>query len=162
MNIDISSILYHGKHFRKLKLSDYDIGYVELLSQLTEVGNISKEEFKNRFNEINDNKYLHIYVICDEDKNELIASGTLYIEPKFIHNCSKVGHIEDIVVGDKYRGKNYGWLLVNQLVHIARVEKCYKIVLACKDNLVSFYEKINFKKENNELVLRLTTNMLKL
>jgi hypothetical protein len=42
--------------FRKLKLSYYDIGYVELLSHLTEVGYISKEEFENRFNEINDNK----------------------------------------------------------------------------------------------------------
>jgi hypothetical protein len=28
-----------------------------LLSHLTEVGYISKEEFENRFNEINDNKW---------------------------------------------------------------------------------------------------------
>ena len=33
MNIGVSNILYNGNHFRKLKLSDYDIGYVDLLSQ---------------------------------------------------------------------------------------------------------------------------------
>jgi len=150
----IKHLFKNGKHIRKLKLSDYK-EYLILLSQLTVVGKVNEEEFKKRFNEIDNNPYLHIYVISDEDINELIACGTVYIEPKFIHKCSKLAHIEDIVVNKKYRGKNYGLFIINHLVDVAKKAGCYKVTLACKEKNKFFYEKCNFKNEGLEMAARL-------
>lgn len=150
----LKSLVINGKIFRQLKVSDYK-QYISLLSQLTEVGNITEKMFTERLTTIRNNPNLHIYVISDEENDELIASGTIYIEPKFIHMCSNIGHIEDIVVSNKYRGKKYGNLLIQFLIDLSRREKCYKIKLACKEKNIGFYDKCNFKKEGYEMVVRL-------
>ena len=155
--VDVSKIKHlfkNGKHIRKLEIGDYR-KYLDLLSQLTLVGNINVDKFRKRFEEINNNPNLHIYVISDEDRNELVACGTLYIEPKFVHNCSKLGHIEDIVVNKKHRGKKYGLFIIQYLVYVARKIGCYKVTLACSEKNVFFYEKCKFKNEGVEMVYRL-------
>ena len=146
--------LSDGVSIRKLRCKDYE-KYISLLSQLTNVGNVTKEMFINRLREIEQNEYLYLYVIYDEAKNELIASGTVYIEPKFIHECSKIGHIEDIVVNSNYRNKKYGNAIINLLVKIAHIVGCYKITLSCKKKNIVFYEKCNFTQEGYEMVKRL-------
>lgn len=146
--------LTNGVGVRKLKVTDYK-NYISLLSQLTEVGNITKEIFTDRLREIEQNRYLYLYVMYNKRTDELIASGTVYIEPKFIHGCSKVGHIEDIVVNNNYRGKNYGHSIIKMLVKIAHIVGCYKVTLACKKRNVDFYEKCQFKQEGYEMVTRL-------
>ena len=144
-----------GKHIRQLKITDYK-SYIYLLSQLTDVGNMSYEIFKKRFDEINNvlGKNLFIYVIVDEDVNELIAAGTLIIEPKFIHKCSKLGHIEDVVVNKKYRGKQFGVSIVDHLVCVAKRVGCYKVRLVCSEKNTFFYEKCRFVTEGVEMVIR--------
>ena len=98
--------LLNSKHcVREIRVEDYK-KYLKLLSQLTTTGNFTKEMFVERVDEIKNNPYLHIRVIEDINTKELIASGTIYIEPKLIHNCSSVGHIEDIVIDHKFRGKS--------------------------------------------------------
>ena len=154
MKKEIKKLFKKGKHIRKLELDDYE-EYLNLLSQLTVVGKVNKEKFKQRFNEINNNPNLYIYVISDEEVNNLIACGTVYIEPKFIHNCSKLAHIEDIVVNEKYRGKKYGLCIIQHLVSIAKTKGCYKVILACKEKNILFYEKCGFKNEGYEMVARL-------
>lgn len=139
---------------RKLKVTDYK-KYIDLLSQLTEIGNISKEMFINRLKEIEQNRYLYLYIMYNTITDELIASGTLYIEPKFIHECSKIGHIEDIVVDNNHRGKKYGHYIIKMLVKIAHIVGCYKVTLACKKRNVNFYEKCQFNQEGYEMVFRL-------
>jgi hypothetical protein len=75
--------------FRKLQCTDYE-KYVCLLSQLTTVGSITKNMFKNRVKEIDNNENLHIFVICNTINGDLIAAGTIYIEPKVILGCYKI------------------------------------------------------------------------
>ena len=151
---DLTGIFRNGIHFRKLKIKDYE-QYLDILSQLTHVGDISLEKFTERLCEINrSNSNIFIYVISNEDINEIIAAGTLIIEPKFIHNCSKLGHVEDIVVNKKYRGKGYGKMMINRLVGIAQEEKCYKVRLVCSDKNIGFYEKCNFEKSGVEMIKR--------
>ena len=70
---------------RQLRINDYDKGYLTILSELTTVGNITKEEFIKRFNEIPQNHM--IYVIENLNTCKLMGAGTLLIEMKFIHNC---------------------------------------------------------------------------
>ena len=81
-------------NIRPICKNDFYKNFTDLLSQLSTTGNITYQNFLNVINSLNNNHL--IYVI--EDNNKIIASGTLLIENKFIHNCSKVGHIEDIVV----------------------------------------------------------------
>lgn len=42
------------------------------------------------------------------ETNLIVGSASLLIERKFIHNCALAGHIEDVVVRDSERGKNFG------------------------------------------------------
>ena len=45
-----------------------------------------------------------------EERESIVGSGTLLIEQKLIRSCGKAGHIEDIVISEKYRGKKLGKL----------------------------------------------------
>ena len=81
---------------RLLEQNDYNLGYLALLEQLTYVGKISIEEWNNRYNEIEHNPCIQIWVMVEN--NTIVSSGTLILEPKFIHNNGRVAHIEDVVV----------------------------------------------------------------
>lgn len=52
----------------------------------------------------------HYYVIVIEDMatKNIAAAGTILVEHKFVHQNGLVGHIEDIIVNEQYRGKNFG------------------------------------------------------
>jgi len=134
---------------RVLQKTDYK-DYIELLSQLTEVGDITEEDFILKFNEIKSNFFHKIYVIVENDK--VIGTGTLLIEPKFIHQCKNVGHIEDIVVHKDYRGKKYGKKILESLLSVAETYNCYKVILNCKESNIGFYEKCGFEKKEVEMV----------
>ena len=134
-------------NIRKLEKNDYNKGYLNLLKQLTNTSDISFKKFCNHFDNINSN----IFVI--ENNNSIIASGSLLIEKKFIHNMSSVGHVEDVVVNKNYRGMNLGKKIVEYLVNFAREEGCYKIILNCKKELTKFYEKNNFKSNGIQMSL---------
>ncbi len=137
--------------FRNLELEDYHRGFIHLLSQLTTTGNITFEEFKKNFEQIEKLNNVHIVVIYYKD--HIIGTGTLVIEPKFIHKCSYVGHIEDLVIDSKYRGKSLGKKMVEHLKNIAKEYHCYKIILNCSDDNITFYENCGFKKTNNQMAI---------
>jgi glucosamine-phosphate N-acetyltransferase len=140
-------------NIRRLEGNDYNLGYVELLSELTKVGNISKENWIERFNTIKYSNLIEIWVIHDTDSNKIIATGTILIEPKFIHNCGKVGHIEDIVTSKKFNGKGLGKKIINLLTERAKINDCYKVILDCSEHNVGFYEKCGFSVKGREMSL---------
>jgi glucosamine-phosphate N-acetyltransferase len=81
--------------------------YLNLLSELTEVTDLSSEIFINNINAIHK---MGTIIICYKetplsDKFDIVGSGTIIIEPKLIHGGKSVGHIEDIVTNCNYRGK---------------------------------------------------------
>lgn len=137
--------------FRRLEINDYNLGYLELLSQLTNVGDISINEWTNRYNELHNNPCVQIWVMVDD--NTIIASGTIILEPKFIHNCGKVGHIEDVVVHKDKHGLGIGKKLIDELVNIARDSGCYKVILNCSEKNIGFYEKSGFKLMERQMAL---------
>uniref|UniRef100_A0A7I4F3Y1 Glucosamine 6-phosphate N-acetyltransferase n=2 Tax=Physcomitrium patens TaxID=3218 RepID=A0A7I4F3Y1_PHYPA len=75
---------------RALAISDFDKGFMQLLGQLTVAGAVSEEQFG------------------DTEKGQIIATGSVLIEHKFLRNCGKVGHIEDVVVDQTVRGQRLG------------------------------------------------------
>ncbi|RUS70368.1 hypothetical protein EGW08_021870 [Elysia chlorotica] len=94
---------------RPLCLEDYDKGYLQLLSQLTSVGDVTREQFEDRFNKMKacDDTY-YITVIEDLTSKQVIGSATLVKEQKFIHGSTARARVEDVVVSDSCRGKQLG------------------------------------------------------
>lgn len=138
---------------RKLEISDRKKGFVELLQQLTVCGSISDEAFDKRFNEVA--KYGDDHLICvieGRDSGKIIATGSVFIEKKFIRNCGKVGHIEDVVVDSNVRGKNLGKKVVEFLSDHAHSMGCYKVILDCSSENMPFYERCGFKKKEIQMV----------
>ncbi|XP_031833623.1 glucosamine 6-phosphate N-acetyltransferase [Nomia melanderi] len=136
-----------GFLIRPLKSGDYDRGFLQLLTQLTEVGNISREQFLKCFHMMKSTGSYYIVVIEDVNTKKVIVSATLVTEQKFIHNCAMRGRLEDVVVNNKYRGKHLGKLIVKIIWQLANYLRCYKLSLECKDHLIPFYESIGFKRE---------------
>jgi glucosamine-phosphate N-acetyltransferase len=121
--------------------------YLNLLNQLSNTTVYDEKKFFNFVDNLPKN--IKIYLLYDEDK--IVGSGTLLIENKIIHNFKNVGHIEDIVVDKNTRGKGYGRIIINHLIDESKNLDCYKIILNCCNNCISFYEKFGFQNKNNEM-----------
>lgn len=147
---------------RPLCRADYDKGFVQLLGQLTSVGDITKEQFLRRYAEMKACKDTYfITVIEDTITNRIIGAATLVIEQKFIHGCAVRGRLEDVVVNDTYRGKQLGKLIVTTVALLAKTLNCYKITLECKDKLIPFYQSIGYVLEpgnSNSMSIRFDTS----
>jgi glucosamine-phosphate N-acetyltransferase len=155
-----SSLPPHIK-LRFLHSQDYKKGFLQTLSQLSDVGSIDTLAFHRLFNQISGEhseeasskdessivggqdesvtqtpsssslSNTFILVLEDVERAKIIASGTLLVERKFLHQGGLAGHIEDVVCDEGYRGLSLGKKLIAALVHLARVKGCYKVILDC-------------------------------
>eukprot|EP01083_Nonionella_stella_P220259 788245_1 len=137
---------------RFLEKGDYDKGYLQLLGLLTTVGTVSRELFNKTFDKL-EPANIKIFVIEDLSAKKIIACCTLAIEQKFIHQCSSVGHIEDVVSDTNIRGKGLGKQITDIAVNYARNYGCYKTILDCADHNVAFYERCGFVTKENQMVI---------
>ncbi|KAI3674748.1 hypothetical protein L2E82_51974 [Cichorium intybus] len=138
---------------RKLEITDKNKGFMELLQQLIVCGPVTDDEFQNRFKEFE--SYGDDHVICvieDATSSKIIATGSVFIEKKFIRGCGKVGHIEGIVVDSSARGLQLGKKVVNFLADHARSTGCYKVILDCSADNKAFYEKCGFKEKEIQMI----------
>ena len=135
--------------FRKLEESDYHKNYLQLLSQLTQVGHISPDEFSNILAKIQS----QIWVVEDTAANKIVASASIFLEQKIIHDGGVVAHLEDVVVDQSYRGNQLGQKLIANIVEKARESGAYKIIADCKTELLSFYSKNGFEKRGEQLAI---------
>ena len=133
---------------RKLNHKDYN-NYYSLINQL-KTTSFSKKEFKNTLKKIKKGNS-EIWVLVEN--NIFLGSCTIIFEYKFIHNNSKIAHIEDLIINNQYRSKGMGKILLNHLINYAKNKECYKIILNCDDKLVSYYEKNDFVKKSNGMAL---------
>jgi glucosamine-phosphate N-acetyltransferase len=130
--------------FRKINNNDFE-KVIYLLNQLTNVGNIKRTDFDLFLNLLNDN---HQIWVAEIDL-QIVAIGTLLKEPKIIHGFSKVGHIEDIVVDNKYNGMGIGKKMIQHLIE--QSNDCYKVILDCKEELEVFYNKCGLEKRGIQM-----------
>jgi glucosamine-phosphate N-acetyltransferase len=133
-------------------LTDIKNQYIILMNQLTTSSNILNEIFLENI------KKIHLFGIIiiawielEDNKFELIGSGTIIIEPKIIRSGKSVGHIEDIVVKDNYRGNKISFNILNKLKEYGKNNNCYKVILDCDEKLEKFYELNNFKKKGIQM-----------
>lgn len=128
---------------RDLKEDDLSKGFLDTLKSLTIVGEIDDADARQRFQEITSDPNYIIKVA--EIDGKIVGATTLFIELKFIHQLGKVGHIEDVVTDKKFQGKGIGKKIIHSLLEDAKRRGCYKTILDCDDNVIPFYERINFE-----------------
>ena len=151
---EIKMSLPDGYSFRKLKSTDYSNNYIETLKVLTTVGEINQEQFDNLFATWSKNPEIYQPHVIVNSTGTIVATGMLLVESKLIHECGKVGHIEDISVATSEQGKKLGNYLVRSLSLLAQKNGCYKVMLHCSPHNVSFYEKCGYKNDGIEMVQR--------
>lgn len=138
--------------------SDYD-KYISLLKQLK--GQYSVDLSYAMFNKIPINtEYQNIYLMCEIDAQQSekeIIIGTVKIlwEQKHYYNNCWVGHIEDVIIDDNYRGKGYGSNLISLAVYQCKLRPCYKIIANCNNTLKQFYYKLGFSEQHCHMIYRL-------
>lgn len=137
---------------RRLELFDKNKGFIELLQQLTVCDSVSDKEFEERFQELSSLGDDHLIGVIEDQSRKIVATGSVFIEKKFIRNCGKVGHIEDVVVDASARGMQLGKKIVEFLSDHARSVGCYKVILDCSIENRSFYEKCGFKQKEIQMV----------
>ena len=118
----------------------------KLLNQLTKSPLLNYNQLLSIVDNLNSNHHIYIYQNYDKVPIGII---TLIIEQKLIHSGSCVGHIEDLVVDSGYNGRGIATELINHCVQIAKDNNCYKVILDCKEELIPFYNKNNFKQQGS-------------
>ena len=138
---------------RKVEINDYNKNHLELYKNLSviEPQKISFNQYVKFIDNLNNNH--NIFVI--EYNNKIIASITLLIEYKLIHNFGKVCHIEDVVVSKEYQKQGLGKKLIEFAINFSKKNDCYKIILNCSNENISFYYKCGFKNKDNQLYIYL-------
>ena len=134
---------------RNIVVSDYE-KYKNLIKS-----NISYDYFTNFINNILNSNHI---ILVIEENNNLVGTGTLLIEEKMTYGGCKMAHIENILIEENSRGKNYGTSLINYIINISKTKGCYRIDLNCDNNLIMFYEKNNLYKYQNSMSLLIKEN----
>ena len=112
------------------------------------------EGFSNKFkNDINENFFLlnnYGFVLKEDEK--LLGFASIHIINK-INRVSCL--IEDVVIDSNYRGKGLGKLLINHLIKFSKTLGSDKIILNSQESNTKFYEKLGFKKNETQMIIRL-------
>ena len=98
------------------------------------------------------------YLNDPNSKTMVVCKGNTIIGVASIHIIYKLsrtlGLIEDVAVDKDHRGKGIGKNLVEKLIEIGKQKNCDKIVLNTSEKNSKFYEKIGFKKNEIQMVIR--------
>mmetsp|Transcript_28799 Transcript_28799/g.66995 ORF Transcript_28799/g.66995 Transcript_28799/m.66995 type:complete len:172 (-) Transcript_28799:54-569(-) len=143
---------------RGLQRDDFNKGYKEVLAQLTDVGELTQAVFEDVFDD-QQQKGIYRTVVAEHMPSGKIAGGaTLILERKFVHGGAVVGHVEDVVVDSQHRRKGLAGRMMMELERLARDDdKCYKVILDCKESNAVVYEKCGYRKCEIQMRLDLTT-----
>lgn len=138
----------HQLHIRPLAASDYHRGHINVLASLTSVADPGEKAWRERFDELSrSNASASKYFICvvvSKETDQLVATGTVFLEPKFLRSLATAAHIEDIAVDKSTQGKGVGKILISALTAIAEKTGAYKTFLDCSDDNVPFYQKCGY------------------
>jgi glucosamine-phosphate N-acetyltransferase len=127
--------------------------YLALLSELTITSYLDIDVFVNNIKRISSMGTVFIAYLGkpDQEDFDIVASGTIIIEPKIIHEGKSVGHIEDIVVSYFMRGQGLSQIILNKLKQFALDNDCYKVILDCADDVKPVYIKNGFQVKGNQM-----------
>ena len=136
---------------------DLNDGFLETLDNLIPgTSLIGGPEAARTLREIKSNPLHKIFVAkagrADTNNAEhLTVAGTttLLVEPKFIFNGGRFGHIEDVSVRKGFEKLGIGSKLVSHATSVAKEMGCVKVILDCSNETMPFYEKLGYTYQDN-------------
>ncbi|KAL2070025.1 hypothetical protein VTL71DRAFT_14705 [Oculimacula yallundae] len=147
--------LPEGYKCRPLERGDFKLGHLDVLRGLTHVGEITEDEWTERFDALkasNGTYYVVVLVQLDgEVEKRIVGTGTIVVEKKFLYKLGIQGHIEDIAISKDQQGKGLGLSLLQFLAYIAEKTGCYKTILDCSPAKEGFYVKCGYEKAGLEM-----------
>ncbi|CAG7848922.1 SubName: Full=Related to glucosamine 6-phosphate n-acetyltransferase {ECO:0000313/EMBL:CCA68354.1} [Serendipita indica DSM 11827] len=145
-------------HVRPLAVDDYHRGHLEVLKVLSVVNDPGFDAYRAHFESMlpantsaSKGQTYYVISIVSKQTDKVVATGSVFIERKFLRGLGSVGHIEDIAVSKDMQGKKLGLRVIQTLVALSEKAGCYKTILNCSDENIPFYEKCGFKKKENEM-----------
>ncbi|KAF2639284.1 glucosamine 6-phosphate N-acetyltransferas-like protein [Massarina eburnea CBS 473.64] len=148
---DVLSQLPEGYTCRPLQRGDYAKGFLDVLRVLTTVGDVSEEAWNDRYEWLSHHNDAYFLLCILDPSSNIVGTGALIVERKFIHNLGLVGHIEDIAVAKDQQGKKLGLRIIQALDYVAEKVGCYKSILDCSEANEGFYVKCGFKRAGLEM-----------
>jgi len=142
---------------REMVVDDLYRGYLQCLEPLAETKLLIPEAIQI-FQRIKASPNIRIFVAIAEvnwTTTECVGTVTVIAEQKFIHKGGLVGHIEDVSVRKDWHGKRVGKQLVHHALDYCKSLGCYKVILDCREELVSYYNSFGFKKYESGMRLDL-------
>jgi len=131
---------------RPLERGDYTKGFFETLRVLTATGDITQDQFNERYDWMkNQGKGIH-FVLVIEKEGRIVGTGALMVERKFIHNLGLIAHIEEVAIAKEEQGKKLGLNLLKCISSVARNVGCYKSILGSSEANAAFYVKCGFDR----------------
>ena len=106
---------------------------------------------EQRLRMLNRDELQDVIVLEDLGNAQVCGAATLVVESKYIHECGRVGHLEDVVVHAGLRGKGLGKKLVDRVTQLARERGCYKILVDCTHANIAFYESCGYKRKDAQM-----------
>jgi glucosamine-phosphate N-acetyltransferase len=138
----------NGVAVRELQKQDMNRGFLSSLDNLIAgTSELEKSRAEKLLQEIKSNPLHRIFVAVLQEN--VVGTTTLLVEPKFLFNGGRVGHIEDVSVRKGYEKMGIGHTLVKYATDIAREMGCVKMVLDCSDATMPFYEKLGYSYQDN-------------
>ncbi|KAA8643434.1 hypothetical protein EYZ11_008410 [Aspergillus tanneri] len=148
---EVAAQLPQDYTIRPMRRSDYRRGYLDVLRVLTTVGDITEEQWNERFDWISSRNDEYYLIVITDGEDRVVGTGSLIVERKFIHSLGMVGHIEDIAVETNQQGKKLGLRIIQALDYVACNVGCYKTILDCSEVNEGFYIKCGFKRAGLEM-----------
>jgi glucosamine-phosphate N-acetyltransferase len=139
---------------RELVPDDLDSGFLETLNNLLPgTSCLDTSSARTLLAEIRSNPLHRIFVAAipqrQGTREVVVGTTTLLVEPKFIFNGGRVGHIEDVSIRRGYENMGLGRRLVLHATQVATQMGCVKIVLDCSEETMPFYEKLGYSYQDN-------------
>jgi glucosamine-phosphate N-acetyltransferase len=118
-----------------LASTDHARGHLAVLAVLTLVTDPGSAAWAAQFHAMRAAPHTYYpLVIVDQASDQIVATGCVFIERKFLRGLGSVGHIEDIAVNRAQQGKGLGLRVIQALTHISETSGCYKTILNCSED----------------------------
>ena len=88
----------------------------------------------------------------EEDGKE-VGRGFLYVLINDLHPDKKWGFLEDVFVAEEHRGKDYGKIIIKEIIEEAKKRNCYKLICTSRygrEKLHQWYGTIGFNDHGKE------------
>ena len=92
-------------------------------------------------------------VIFDEQKNEILACGTLLMEDEGENPSTKIARIRGMAVSEKFQGLGFGALILDGLIKESIRRRVEKIWCNARTKILNFYLKKGFVSVGDEFVI---------